>query len=69
MILNTSEVRERLRAAIADAGSQREFARRIGMSDVYLGLVRRGLSPPGRALLKALRLRETEPTYEEIEMP
>lgn len=46
----------RLETAIAEAGSARAWATRVGVSDVYVSDVRRGIRPPGPSVLQALGL-------------
>ena len=63
--LTVSEVLERLRRAVARAGSQAAFARRHGMSTTYLNEVLRGGRRPGAPVLRALGVQRIERFVEE----
>ncbi len=54
--MTDSEIRARLRACAASAGSQRQLALKIGVSAVYLGDVLRGRRDPGPMILEWLGL-------------
>lgn len=63
-MLSEDDIRERLRAAIAAAGSQQAFARQCGISAQYINDVVRGRREPGHKILDALGL-ERIVTYRE----
>jgi len=54
--ITEDEVRERLRAAIATVGSQREWARQAGVSESLVSEVLKGTRGFGPQILKALGL-------------
>lgn len=56
----TEEIREMLRAAIAEAGNQRAAAVKLGVSVAYLNDVIKGRAAPGRLILEALGLERIE---------
>ncbi len=64
-MLTEDDVRERLRAAIDAAGSQQEFARRMGISAQYINDVVRGRREPGQKILDALGI-ERVVSYRDI---
>ncbi|WP_244535384.1 hypothetical protein [Methylorubrum salsuginis] len=53
----TADALARLEAAIAEDGSAKAWAARVGVSDVYVSDVRRGVRKPGPAVLRALGLK------------
>lgn len=55
-LLDATEVRRMLSAAIAETGTQKAFAEAHGMSGAYLSEVVRGTRDPGPAVLEALGL-------------
>lgn len=55
-MLTEQEVMDRLRAAVAAAGSQRAYAEQIGVSQTYLSDVLTGNRTPGEKILTALGL-------------
>jgi len=55
--LSTDEVLAALREAVDAAGSQRTYAKGIGVSQAYLGDVLHGRRHPGERVLSALGLR------------
>lgn len=64
--MTVEEVRERLRARIAETGGQAAFAREYGVSTVYLQDAVTGRRSPGPAILAALGLeKETRVDYRE----
>ncbi len=54
--MNQQSVLKLLEARIADAGSAKDLARRLGISETYLSNVRRGHQAPGPLLLETLGL-------------
>ena len=56
-VLSPEAVITRLRLAVTDAGSQSEFARRIGTSKSRVSEALSGRRPPGDAILAALGAR------------
>ena len=54
-------------AAVAEAGSQRKFAREHGLSTGYVSLILNGRRQPGPKLLAALGLRKRKTEWETIE--
>lgn len=58
--LTHDDVRARLSAAIREAGSQRAFAARAGVSAGFLSDVIRGRRDPGERVLAAIDLRRVE---------
>lgn len=54
--MTKDELIQHLQQMIAQAGSQRELAIRLGVSAAYLGDVLHGKREPGSKLLKALGL-------------
>lgn len=54
--ITEDEVRERLRAAIRDAGTQKAWAEQAGVSAAYVNDVLKGARRPGEAILRALGL-------------
>ncbi|MEE7456782.1 hypothetical protein MPAR168_00760 [Methylorubrum populi] len=64
--MTVEEVRERLRARIAEVGGHTAFAREHGVSTVYLQDAVAGRRSPGPAILVALGLeKETRVDYRE----
>ena len=57
-MLTRAEVKQRLRDACAKAGSQNKWAKRVGLSQTYVGNVLMGKIAPGPSLLKALGLKK-----------
>lgn len=55
-MLTERDVLDRLRAAVAVAGSQKAYAERIGVSQTYLSDVLTGNRAPGEKILTALGL-------------
>ena len=55
-MLTEQEVMDRLRAAVAAAGSQKAYAEQIGVSQTYLSDVLTGNRAPGEKILTALSL-------------
>lgn len=55
-MLTEQDVMERLRVAVAAAGSQKAYAERIGVSQTYLSDVLIGNRTPGQKILDALGL-------------
>lgn len=55
-MLTEQNVIDRLRAAVAAAGSQKAYAERIGVSQTYLSDVLTGNRSPGEKILAALSL-------------
>lgn len=55
-MLTEQEVMDRLRAAVAAAGSQKVYAESIGVSQAYLSDVLNGNRAPGEKILIALGL-------------
>ena len=51
-------VRELLREACKSIGGQRRFARLHNLSASYTNKVIHGVQPPGRSILKALKLKK-----------
>ncbi|WP_156633965.1 transcriptional regulator [Methylobacterium sp. Leaf113] len=62
-LLSTEDVLAQLREACAAAGGNARWARRHGVSDVYVGDVLHGRRGPGESILRALGLRRCEPLY------
>lgn len=52
--MTKSELIEHLRQLLAEAGTQKELAARLGVSAAYLGDVLLGRKEPGKKLLAAL---------------
>lgn len=67
--LTADDVRDRLRIAISAYGDQTQlsWARAHGISPTYLSEVLKGSRAPGRRVLEPLGLRESAPTYEDID--
>ena len=61
--LTIGEVRARLRASVAEAGGQRAWASRYGLSEATVSEVMRGTRSPGPRVLGPLGLRRLEPAY------
>ena len=55
-MLTEQDVMDRLRAAVAAAGSQKAYAEQIGVSQSYLSDVLVGNRSPGEKILAALNL-------------
>lgn len=55
-MLSEDDVRERLRAAIREAGSQKAYAEQHKLSEAYISDVLRGRREPARKILEALGL-------------
>ena len=55
-MLTEQDVMDRLRAAVAAAGSQKAYAEQIGVSQSYLSDVLVGNRTPGEKILVALNL-------------
>lgn len=55
-LLTVDEVRERIAAAVREAGSQKAFAKSAGISAPNLNQVIKGVREPSEALLAALGL-------------
>jgi transcriptional regulator with XRE-family HTH domain len=64
-MLSEQDIRERLRAAVAAAGSQQAFARQCDISAQYINDVLRGRREPGQKILTALGV-ERVVTYREL---
>ncbi len=62
-LLTAEEVRERLRAACAEAGSQGAFARRHGISAGVLSEILSGDREPSSLVLQPLGLRRHQRLY------
>ena len=62
-LLTTEDVVARLRDACALAGGNARWARRHGVSDVYVGDVLHSRRGPGDSILRALGLQKASPTY------
>lgn len=62
-LLSTEDVLNRLRDACAAAGGNARWARRHGVSDVYVGDVIHGRRGPGDSILRALGLQKADPAY------
>ncbi|MFJ7437333.1 helix-turn-helix domain-containing protein [Methylorubrum thiocyanatum] len=58
--LTHDDVRARLSTAIREAGSQKAFAARAGVSAAFLSDVIRGNRAPGERVLAAIDLRRVE---------
>ena len=66
-LLTADEVRDRLRAACAEAGSQAAWARKNGVSKAWVSAVLIGLHEPSEAILTPLGIkakRTVVSTYE-----
>lgn len=55
-LITAAEVRERIAAAVREAGSQKAFAASVGVSAPNLNQVIKGVREPSEALLAALGL-------------
>lgn len=64
-MLTTEQVRERLRARMAEVGSASAWGRVNRVSPQYLCDVLKGRRDPGNAILGPLGLRRMEPAYDE----
>jgi len=64
-IVQRAEVARRIRVAIQQAGSQRAWAERVGVSPVFICNVLQGKRAPGPKVLAALGLRRTPESYME----
>lgn len=62
-LLTTEDVLLKLREACALAGGKARWARRHGVSDVYVGDVLHKRRGPGDAILRGLGLQKAEPTF------
>ena len=58
-LLELEEVLVVLRRAVERAGGQSEWAKGAGVNRTFLNKVLNGKQAPGRAILKALKLRKT----------
>lgn len=64
--LTIEAVLKRIELARRTGETQDEFARRIGISQPMLSQVMRGKRPPGKELLKWMRLRQVDHYYEVV---
>jgi hypothetical protein len=65
--MTLDQVLERLQASVKRAGSQREWARKVGVSEAYLSDVLLRRREPGPAILEPLGI-HVEPIYRLTEM-
>lgn len=64
--MTKAELIEHLRKLVEEAGSQRELAKRLGVSAPFIGDVPLGKREPAPKMLKALGLRRAV-TFEKVE--
>lgn len=56
-MMTADDVRDKLREACAELGSQKAWAKRHGVGDAYVSDILAGRREPGESVLKGLRLK------------
>jgi DNA-binding transcriptional regulator YdaS (Cro superfamily) len=63
--ITTADVYGRIRNTVRAAGSQRAFAKQLGVSEAFISAVISGVRPPTEPILRAVKLKRVV-KYEEV---